>query len=89
MIDALTAFAAWQPPPGLLSTPATDWPARIRRYTAAGDLPGDVQQPLLDAVADAPQVFGHGDPLASNALADPGQPLIHRLRVHRHVSARR
>ncbi|MFI5933849.1 aminoglycoside phosphotransferase family protein [Actinoplanes sp. NPDC051494] len=76
MIDALTAFAAWQPPPGMLSTPVTDWPARIRRYAATGDLPGDVQQPLLDAVTDTPLVFGHGDPLASNALTDPGQPLV-------------
>ncbi|MCM4082255.1 aminoglycoside phosphotransferase family protein [Paractinoplanes hotanensis] len=76
MIDALVAFAEWQPPPGLLSTLTTNWPARIRRYAAAGNLPGDVQQPLLDAVADAPLVFGHGDPLASNALADPGQPLV-------------
>lgn len=76
MIDALTAFAAWQPPPGTLSMPATDWPARIRRYAAAGDLPDGVQQPLLEAVAGAPLVFGHGDPLASNALATAGRPLI-------------
>ena len=76
MIDALTAFAAWQPPPGPLSVPATDWPARIRRYAAAGDLSDDVQQPLLDAIASAPLVFGHGDPLASNALVAAGQPLI-------------
>jgi Ser/Thr protein kinase RdoA (MazF antagonist) len=76
MIDALTGFAAWQPPPGPLSAPATEWPARIRRYAAAGDLPNDVQQPLLEAVASAPLVFGHGDPLASNALAGAGHPLI-------------
>lgn len=76
MIEALTGFAAWQPPPGPLGMPATDWPARIRRYAAAGDLPDDVQQPLLDAVTSAPLVFGHGDPLASNALAGAGQPLI-------------
>ncbi|MEV4708685.1 aminoglycoside phosphotransferase family protein [Actinoplanes sp. NPDC049316] len=76
MIEALTGFAAWHPPPGPLSMPATDWPARIRRYTAAGDLPDDIQQPLLQAVTSAPLVFGHGDPLASNALASAGQPLI-------------
>jgi phosphotransferase family enzyme len=76
MIDALTGFAAWQPPPGPLSMPATDWPARIRRYAAAGDLPDDVQQPLLEAVTSAPLVFGHGDPLASNALDGAGQPLV-------------
>jgi aminoglycoside phosphotransferase (APT) family kinase protein len=75
MIDALTAFASWQPPPGPLSTPATDWPARIRRYAAAGDLPEDVQQPLLEAVVSAPLVFGHGDPLASNALVADEEPL--------------
>ncbi|MGW4945028.1 phosphotransferase [Actinoplanes sp. NPDC004185] len=56
--------------------PATDWPARIRRYAAAGDLPADVQQPLLEAVTDAPLLFGHGDPLASNALVAAGEPLI-------------
>jgi hypothetical protein len=76
MIDALTAFNAWQPPPGPLNMPATDWPARIRRYTAAVDLPDDVQQSLLEAVASAPLVFGHGDPLASNALVAADQPLI-------------
>lgn len=76
MIDALTAFAVWQPPPGPLSVPATDWSARIRRYVAAGDLPGDVAQPLLEAVAGARLLFGHGDPLASNALAAAGKPLV-------------
>jgi len=76
MINALTGFATWQPPPGPLSTPATDWAARIRRYAAAGDLPDDVQQPLLEAVNSTPLVFGHGDPLASNALANADHPLI-------------
>nr|WP_084504102.1 phosphotransferase [Actinoplanes sp. N902-109] len=76
MIDALTGFAAWQPPPGPLNMPATDWPARIRRYAAAGDLPDDIQQPLLEAVTSAPLVFGHGDPLTSNALAATDEPLV-------------
>jgi hypothetical protein len=75
MIDALTAFAAWRPPPGPLRAQATDWPARIRRYTAAGDLPTDDQQALLAAVEGAPVRFGHGDPLASNALATDHLPL--------------
>lgn len=76
MIDALTAFAAWQPPAGPLRKPATDWPARIRRYTAAGDLPVEDQQTLLAAVTGAPAQFGHGDPLPSNALATANEPLL-------------
>lgn len=77
MIDALTTFAEWQPPPGPLRAPATDWPARIRRYVAAGDLPADHQQALLAAVAGAPVLFGHGDPLASNALVTKQGPLTY------------
>ncbi|GLY99841.1 aminoglycoside phosphotransferase family protein [Actinoplanes sp. NBRC 103695] len=76
MIGALTAFNAWEPPSVPLNMPVTDWIARIRRYTAAGDLPGDVEQSLLEAVASAPLVFGHGDPLASNALLAADRPLI-------------
>lgn len=75
MIDALIAFAAWRPPLGPLRAPATDWPARVRRYTAAGNLPTDDYQALLAAVAGAPVRFGHGDPLASNALSTEHHPL--------------
>ncbi|WP_125811430.1 phosphotransferase [Actinoplanes sp. ATCC 53533] len=76
MIDALAAFAAWQPPAGPLRKPATDLPARIRRYTAAGDLPVDDQHTLVAAVTAAPAQFGHGDPLPSNALSTGNDPLI-------------
>lgn len=76
MIDALTAFAAWQPPAGPLREPATDWPTRIRRYTEAGDLPVDDQDTLLAAVTGAPAQFGHGDPLPSNALVAGNEPLL-------------
>ncbi|MFC7280206.1 phosphotransferase [Paractinoplanes rhizophilus] len=68
MFTALAGLAAWRPPAGPLRVAATDWPGRIRRYVADGDLPGEDQRMLLATVAAAPAVFGHGDPLASNAL---------------------
>lgn len=68
MLDALTVFAGWDPPDGPLRAQATDWPARIRRYVAAGDLPAQDLTALLGAVTGAPAQFGHGDPLTSNAL---------------------
>lgn len=68
MLDALAVFAGWDPPAGPLRAQATDWPARIRRYVAAGDLPAQDQPALLGAVTGAPAKFGHGDPLPSNAL---------------------
>lgn len=75
MINALAAIAATRPPPGPLRKPATDWQARIRRYTAAGDLRVEDQQTLLAAVTGAPAQFGHGDPLSSNALSTGNDPL--------------
>jgi hypothetical protein len=74
MIDILTVFAEWQPPPGALHAQATDWPARIGRYVAAGNLAAEDQPLLLKAVADATAVFGHGDPLASNAICGDHVP---------------
>lgn len=50
--------------------------ARIRGYAAAGDLPADGPGAVGGSVADAPLSFGHGDPLASNALVAAGEPLI-------------
>ena len=68
LLDALATFAAWRPPSGPLARQATDWAARVRRYVADGDLPAVDQDDLLAAIARAPVSFGHGDPLASNAL---------------------
>ena len=76
MIDVLAVFARWEPPHGALYAQATDWGARIGRYVAAGDLAAEDQPLLLKAVADAPAVFGHGDPLASNALCGDHGPLM-------------
>ncbi|WP_433370151.1 phosphotransferase [Actinoplanes sp. CA-142083] len=75
MIEALTLFAAWRPPPGPLGLPATDWAARARRYVASGDLPAEDRDGLLAAIAAAPAEFGHGDPLPSNALCAAGRPV--------------
>ncbi|ORT53589.1 phosphotransferase [Frankia sp. KB5] len=69
VLDTVTAFAQWTPPPGMLA-PVFDYPDRVERYHHAGFFDADDRaalHTLLDA-APAPGQVGHGDPLPANLL---------------------
>ncbi len=69
VLDTVTAFARWTPPPGVLA-PVFDYPGRVERYHRAGFFDADDRAALhvlLDA-APPPGQVGHGDPLPANLL---------------------
>ncbi|MCK9932720.1 phosphotransferase [Frankia sp. Mgl5] len=69
VLDTVTTFAQWAPPPGVLA-PVFDYPDRVERYHRAGFFDADDRaalHALLDA-APAPGQVGHGDPLPANLL---------------------
>ncbi|ABW12917.1 aminoglycoside phosphotransferase [Parafrankia sp. EAN1pec] len=69
VLDTVTAFARWTPPPGVLA-PVFDYPDRVERYHHAGFFDADDRaalHALLDAAPASGQV-GHGDPLPANLL---------------------
>ncbi|WP_298181022.1 hypothetical protein [Saccharomonospora sp.] len=72
VLDAVSAFARWAPPPGVLGA-VFDYPNRIARYHALGFLDDGDRVALLDLFAQvsrrgAPCLPNHGDPISSNLL---------------------
>jgi serine/threonine protein kinase len=69
VLDTLTTFAGWNPPPGVL-TPVFDYPDRIERYHRAGffdERDRAALHALLNQVSPQWQA-NHGDPLPGNLL---------------------
>ncbi len=69
VLDTVTAFAEWTPPPGVLS-PVFDYPDRVERYHRAGFFDEDDRaalHALLEEVSP-PWQANHGDPLPVNLL---------------------
>ncbi|MGH3519135.1 MAG: phosphotransferase [Haloechinothrix sp.] len=69
VLDTITAFARWSPPPGVLA-PVFDYPNRVERYHRAGFFDEDDRATLRVLLAEAPQPWhaNHGDPLPANLL---------------------
>jgi hypothetical protein len=74
MTAALAPMASWTPPASL--NPAADWAARILHEAGDGRINPDDTNLLLTTVGRHRQRFAHGDPLASNALIEPGQQRV-------------
>jgi serine/threonine protein kinase len=74
VLDTVTAFAGWTPPPGVLA-PVFDYPDRVERYHRAGFFDADDRAALHTLLAETPPPWqaNHGDPLPANLLlAEPG-----------------
>lgn len=69
VLEAVTAFAQWSPPPGVLE-PVFDYPDRVERYHRAGFFDTDDRTALhaLLAQIPPPRQAAHGDPLPANLL---------------------
>jgi Phosphotransferase enzyme family len=71
VLDTVSGFGGWSPPPGALA-PVFIYPARLRRYHAAGfftDADHEALSALLRAAPPAPAwPANHGDPLPANVL---------------------
>lgn len=70
-LQAITAFARWHPPSGVLA-PVFDYSARVQRYHQCGFFDAtdrDVLHALLDDLPPPAQP-AHGDPLPSNLMLD-------------------
>ena len=78
-LAAIRALGAWRPESGRFA-PVWDYPDRVSRYHAAGDLTDADRDALLRILAagDYGMEIGHGDPLPSNVLltGDGGCALI-------------
>ncbi len=69
VLDTVTAFAQWTPPPGVLA-PVFDYPHRVERYHRAGIFDADDRAALHALLAETPPPWqaNHGDPLPANLL---------------------
>ncbi|APU21295.1 hypothetical protein UA75_16435 [Actinoalloteichus sp. GBA129-24] len=69
VLDTVTAFAGWTPPPGVLA-PVFDYPDRVERYYHSGFFDADDRAALhaLLALTLPPWKANHGDPLPANLL---------------------
>lgn len=74
LLDTITAFAGWTPPPGVLA-PVFDYPDRVQRYHRAGFFDAEDRSALHALLAETPPPWqaNHGDPLPANLLlTEPG-----------------
>jgi hypothetical protein len=74
VLDTVTAFAQWTPPPGVLA-PVFHYPDRVERYHHAGFFDEDDRIALHALLEETPPPWqaNHGDPLPANLLlAEPG-----------------
>lgn len=69
VLDTVTTFAAWSPPPGVLA-PVFDHPDRVERYYRSGFFDDGDRAALHDLLAELPPPghAAHGDPLPANLL---------------------
>jgi hypothetical protein len=69
VLDTVTAFARWTPPPGVLA-PVFDYPDRVERYHRAGFFDAADRATLHTLLAETPPPWqaNHGDPLPANLL---------------------
>lgn len=69
VLDTVTAFAQWTPPPRVLA-PVFDYPDRVERYHRAGFFNADDRATLHALLTETspPWQANHGDPLPANLL---------------------
>lgn len=69
VLDTVTAFAQWRPPPGVLA-PVFDYPDRVERYHRAGFFDAEDRTALHALLGEAPPPWqaNHGGPLPANLL---------------------
>jgi Phosphotransferase enzyme family len=73
VLDTVTAFAGWTPPPGVLA-PVFDYTRRVERYHCAGFFDAEDRAAVHALLAQTPPPWqaNHGDPLPANLLlAEP------------------
>jgi hypothetical protein len=73
VLDTVTAFAGWTPPPGVLA-PVFDYSDRVERYHRAGFFDAEDRAALHALLARTPPPWqaNHGDPLPANLLLAQG-----------------
>lgn len=73
VLDTVTAFARWRPPPDLLAQ-AFDYPDRVERYHRAGFFDAEDRAALHALLEEVPALWqaAHGDALPANLLLTEG-----------------